>query len=66
MLQQANRPEALDLKWTCQGVSLMDEPCDSAAIFLCGICRRRFRAVHAEDEAWHTCVREPGDEGGEA
>jgi hypothetical protein len=44
----------------------MDEPCDSTATFHCGICGRRFCAAHAEDENWHTCLLEPGDEGGEA
>jgi hypothetical protein len=66
MLQQANQTKPLDLKWSCQAVSLMDEPCDATATFYCDICGRRFCAVHAKDEAWHTCVREPGDEGGEA
>jgi hypothetical protein len=29
-------------------------------------CERQwFCAIHAEDEAWHRCVLEPGDEGGE-
>jgi hypothetical protein len=31
MLQQVNQTEARDLEWTCQGVSPMDEPCDSVA-----------------------------------
>ena len=66
MLQQANQTEARDLGWSCQAISPMDEPCDSAATSHCDICGRRFCAVHAEDETWHTCVREPGDEGGEA
>jgi hypothetical protein len=44
----------------------MDEPCDSTASFHCGICGRWFCAAHAEDENWHTCFLEPGDEGGEA
>jgi hypothetical protein len=44
----------------------MDEPCDSTASFHCGICGRWFCPAHAEDENWHTCFLEPGDEGGEA
>jgi hypothetical protein len=65
MLQQTNQTEAPDLEWSCQAVSAMDEPCDSAATFHCGICGRWFCAVHAGDEHWHTCALMPGDEGGE-
>jgi hypothetical protein len=42
----------------------LDEPCDSSAGYHCGICGQWFCAIHAEDEAWHHCVLEPGDEGG--
>jgi hypothetical protein len=65
MLQQVNRTEARGREY-CQAVSPLDEPCESAATFQCGICWRRFCAVHLEDEACHTCAIEPGDEGGEA
>jgi hypothetical protein len=27
---------------------------------------RWFRAVHVEDQTWHACALEPGDEGGES
>jgi hypothetical protein len=66
MLEQVNQTQARDLEWTWQAVSLLDEPCDFAATFHCGICGRRFCAVLAEDETWHTCVLDPGDQGGEA
>jgi hypothetical protein len=66
MLEQVNQTKARDLEWTCQAVSPLDEPCDFAATSHCAICGRRFCAVHAEDETWHTCVLDPGDEGGEA
>jgi hypothetical protein len=66
MLQHVNQTEARDLEWSCQATSLMDEPCDSAASFHCGICGRWFCTAHAEDETWHTCVLELGDVGGEA
>jgi len=66
MLQQVNQTEAQDLEWSCQAVSPMDEPCDSAATFHCGICGWWFCAVHADDETCHTCILELGDEGGEA
>jgi hypothetical protein len=65
MLQQTNQTDARDLEWSCQAVSPMSEPCDSSATFHCGICGRWFCTVHAVDETWHTCVLEPGDEGGE-
>jgi len=66
MLQQVNQTESRDPDWSCQAVSPIDEPCDSAATFHCGICGQWFCAVHTEDEALHACAREPGDEGGEA
>jgi hypothetical protein len=66
MLQQVNQTEAQGLERSCQAVSPLDEPCDTAATFHCGICARWFCAAHVEDEAWHTCVLRPGDEGGEA
>jgi hypothetical protein len=66
MLQQANQTVARDLEWSCQAVSPMGDPCNSVATFHCGICGRWFCAAHAEDESFHTCILEPGDEGGEA
>jgi hypothetical protein len=65
MLEQENQTESRGLEWHCQAVSPMDEPCDSSAGYHCGICGQWFCAIHAEDEAWHRCVLEPGDEGGE-
>ncbi len=66
MLQQMNQTAARDLEWFCEAVSLMDKRCDSSAPFHCGICGRRFCVLHAEDETYHACALEPGDEGGEA
>jgi hypothetical protein len=66
MPEESKHSEKSGLAWTCQGVSPLGEPCDSAASLHCDICGRSFCAVHAEDEAWHTCVLGPGDEGGEA
>jgi hypothetical protein len=65
MLHQVNQTEARDLEWSCQSVSFMDEPCECAETFHCGICGQWFCAVHVDDETWHTCVLEPGEEGGE-
>jgi hypothetical protein len=66
MLQQVSQTEARDLEWSCEAVSQFDERCDTLATVHCGICGRRFCSVHAEDETFHACVLEPGDEGGEA
>src|SRR5580704_13733550 len=66
MLQQSNQTDTWSLEWSCEAVSPMDEPCNSAATSHCGICGRWFCAVHVEDETWHICVLEPGEEGGEA
>lgn len=33
MLQPVNQTEPRDLEWSCQAVSAIDEPCDSAATF---------------------------------
>jgi hypothetical protein len=65
MLEQENQTESRGLEWHCQAVSPMDEPCDSSAGYHCGICGQWFCAIHAQDESWHHCVLEPGDEGGE-
>jgi hypothetical protein len=65
MLQQKEQTEAHSGEWSCQAVSAIDEPCDAAATFHCDLCGRWFCAAHAEDEAWHRCAFEPGDEGGE-
>jgi hypothetical protein len=43
----------------------MDETCDALASYQCGVCGKWFCAIHAENEVWHHCVLEPGDEGGE-
>jgi len=50
----------------CQAVSRDDEPCDLPGTVHCGKCNRWFCDQHAEDEEWHTCVVELGEEGGEA
>jgi hypothetical protein len=65
MLGQAKQAEARSLECSCQAVSPMDEPCDVSATYHCEKCRRWFCAAHAEDEAWHTCMLEGGEEGGE-
>jgi hypothetical protein len=65
MLQQAGQAKAREVEWSCQAVSPMDDACEAKASYHCGICGQWFCAAHAEDEAWHPCVLEPGEEGGE-
>ena len=66
-MREMNQTETRNLEQTCQAISPMDEPCDTSASYHCGICGMWLCAVqHAEDEASHHCILEPGDEGGEA
>jgi hypothetical protein len=66
MLEEFNEQEGPDLERLCQGVSPNDKPCGYPATVHCPSCKRWFCDAHAEDEDWHSCVREPQDEGGEA
>jgi hypothetical protein len=65
MLQEMNQTESQELERTCQAVSPTDEPCGTLARHHCGICGQWFCSSHVEDKAWHNCVLEPGDDGGE-
>jgi hypothetical protein len=58
-------PESIDSERVCQAVSRNDEPCDFPATVHCPQCGRWFCEGHAEDDEWHSCVLEPGDEGGQ-
>ena len=49
----------------CEGVSILDEPCNDAASVFCDRCERWFCAAHIQDEEWHTCGIELQEEGGE-
>jgi hypothetical protein len=42
MLQQSNHTGARNLEWSCEAISPMAEPCNSAATSHCGICGRCF------------------------
>jgi hypothetical protein len=63
---EERKEESADLKNLCQGVSPNDEPCNNRATLHCAKCERWFCDGHAEDEEWHPCVLQPGEEGGEA
>jgi hypothetical protein len=65
MLQQSNLTDTRNLEWSCEAISPTAEQCESTATSHCGICGRWFCGVHAEDETWHICAVDPGDEGGE-
>ncbi len=49
----------------CGAVSPVDEPCNAIGEVYCEQCERWFCTTHAQDESWHACGLEPGDEGGE-
>ena len=57
--------EGADLERLCQAVSPKDEPCRLPATVHCARCDRWFCDAHAEDDEWHPCMLQPGDEGGE-
>ncbi len=65
MLQQENQTQSANFEWVCQALSATGEPCDISATCHCAVCRKWFCVVHAEDEAWHRCALEQGEEGGE-
>ena len=55
-----------ETKPQCEAISQLDEPCNKTAEILCDKCQRWFCAAHLQDDLWHACELEPGDEGGEA
>jgi hypothetical protein len=55
-----------ETKPSCEAISHLDEPCNESAEIFCDTCGRWFCASHAEDDQWHPCRLEPGEEGGEA
>jgi len=54
-----------ETKPSCEAVSRLDEPCNQSAAIFCDRCERWFCAAHAQDDLWHACHLEPGEEGGE-
>lgn len=63
--QPAREPLAAHAKASCEAVSRLDEPCNEAASVFCDRCERWFCTAHAQDDDWHPCRLEPGEEGGE-
>ncbi len=63
--QQAREHATGEAKPSCEGVSRLDEPCNVSAAVFCEKCGRWFCNAHAQDDHWHSCALEPGDEGGE-
>ena len=55
-----------DLERLCQAVSPQDEPCNFPASVRCPQCDKWFCDAHAEDDEWHPCMLDEGEEGGEA
>jgi hypothetical protein len=54
-----------EAKPSCEAVSRLDEPCNQSAAIFCDKCERWFCAAHMQDDQWHACHLEPGEEGGE-
>ena len=63
--KRARENPDVEAKPSCDAVSPLDEPCNQSAEIFCDTCERWFCAAHAEDDQWHACVVELGDEGGE-
>lgn len=59
--QPAKQNPGEKIKPLCEGVSHLDEPCNSHATLFCEKCERWFCASHAHDEFWHSCALQPGD-----
>jgi hypothetical protein len=57
MLEELDESEAPDLGRLCRGVSPNNEPCDYPATVHCPTCHKWFCDAHAEEEAWHSCLR---------
>lgn len=56
MLDDLDESAVPDLERLCQGVSRNDEPCNYPATVHCPTCDRWFCDLHAEEEAWHSCL----------
>jgi hypothetical protein len=63
--QPAPGPLHPNAKASCEAVSHLDEPCNQPATLFCERCERWFCAAHGQDDQWHPCQLDPGEEGGE-
>ncbi len=61
-MQLEKQTERANYEWVCQAITATEEACKLAATCHCSVCGKWFCVVHAEDEAWHRCELEPGDE----
>jgi hypothetical protein len=61
-MQLEKQTERANYEWVCQAITATEEACKLAATCHCSVCGTWFCVVHAEDEAWHRCELEPGDE----
>ncbi len=62
---EAREPESGEARPVCEAVSLDDEACRHAASVRCVKCGRWICEEHADDEQWHPCALDEGEEGGE-
>lgn len=64
--REAREPEDGEARPACEAVSVDDEVCHHAASVRCPKCGRWICEEHADDEEWHVCALDEGEEGGEA
>jgi hypothetical protein len=63
--QQARESPAGEPNPSCEAVFRLVEACNLSAAVFCEKCERWFCSAHAQDDLWHACVLDPGEEGGE-
>ena len=63
--EEAREPEGGEARPACEAISLDDEACHHAASARCPKCGRWLCETHADDDEWHACALDEGDEGGE-
>ncbi len=62
MSQLENQTIASNFNWVCQALSSTEETCKVSSTCHCLVCGKWFCSIHAEDEAWHRCAIDAGDE----
>ena len=63
--REAREPEDGEARPACEAVSLDDEACNHPAGLRCPKCGLWICEEHMDDDAWHACALEEGEEGGE-